>query len=148
MDQSADIRNVDENHYGYTISLRVRHPSLDPSEITSALQLTPSRTWRVGEQRTTAKGAPLQGVYSKTFWTRTFVEGEFRDKKLPAAIGEIVDQLVPHRSFFQRIRSEGGTAEFFVGWFFNRQSGDTFDCDLMARMADLKIDLSFDVYPP
>jgi hypothetical protein len=148
MNQSADIRSVDENHYGYIISLRVRHPSLDPSEITSALQLTPSRTWRVGEPRTTAKGTPLKGTYSETFWTRRFVEGEFRDKELPAVIGEIVDQLVPHRGFFQRIRLEGGTTEFFVGWFFNRQSGGTFDCDLMARMADLKIDLSFDVYPP
>jgi hypothetical protein len=148
MEQSADSRNVDENHYGYAISLRVTHPSLDPSEITSALQLTPSRTWRAGEPRTTPKGAPLKGVNSKTFWTRRFVEGEFRDKKLPAAVVEIVDQLLPHRAFFQRIRSEGGTVEFFVGWFFNRQSGGTFDCDLMARMADLKIDLSFDVYPP
>ena len=148
MDESADIRNVDENHYGYMISLRVRHPSLDPSEITSALQLNPDRTWRAGEPRTTPKGAPLKGVYSKTFWTRTFVEGEFRDKELPAAVGEIVDQLLPHRGFFERIRSEGGAAEFFVGWFFNRQSGGTFDSDLMSRIADLKIDLSFDVYPP
>jgi hypothetical protein len=147
MDQSADIRNVDDNHYGYIISLRVRHPSLDPSEITSALHLDPGRTWRMGEPRATTKGAPLKGIYSETFWTKTFVEGEFLDKELPAAVGEIVDQLVPHRSFFHRIRLEGGTAEFFVGWFFNRQSGGTFDCDLMARMADLKIDLSLCVYP-
>jgi hypothetical protein len=148
MNPSADTPSVDTNHYGYTISLRVRHPSLDPSEITSALQLTPSRTWRVGEPRATTKGAPLKGIYSATFWTKRFVEGEFLDKELPAAMGEIVDQLVPHRSFFHRIRLEGGTAEFFVGWFFNRQSGGTFDCDLLARLADLKIDLSFDVYPP
>jgi Domain of unknown function (DUF4279) len=80
MDQSADSRNVDENHYRYAISLRVTHPSLDPAEITSALQLTPSRTWRAGEPRTTPKGTPLQGVYSNTFWTRSFVEGEFPRK--------------------------------------------------------------------
>jgi Domain of unknown function (DUF4279) len=148
MNQSADIRNVDENHYGYAISLRITHPSLDPSEITGALHLDPDRTWKVGDPRATTKGAPLKGVYSETFWTKTFVEGEYLDKELEAAVGEIVDQLVPHRPFFQRIRSEDGKAEFFVGWFFNRQSGGTFDCDLMTRMADLKIDLSFDVYPP
>ncbi|MDE2183351.1 MAG: hypothetical protein KGJ78_10050 [Alphaproteobacteria bacterium] len=33
-------------------------------------------------------------------------------------------------------------------WFFLGNSGDVFDCDLLARMADLKIDLSLDIYPP
>jgi hypothetical protein len=29
-----------------------------------------------------------------------------------------------------------------------RSEWDVFDCDLLARMADLKIDLSLDVYGP
>jgi hypothetical protein len=63
-------------------------------------------------------------------------------------LGRVLDQLAPHRSFFHGIRSQGGTIEFFVGWFFDGQSGDVLDCDLLARMADLKIDLSLDVYGP
>ena len=63
------------------------------------------------------------------------------------AIGEALDQLVPCREFFHRVRTEDRVAEFFVGWFFNGNSGEVFDCDLLARLADLQIDLSFDVYP-
>jgi hypothetical protein len=39
------------------------------------------------------------------------------------------------------IRSQGGTIGLFVGRFFDGQSGDVFDCELLARMADLKIEI-------
>jgi hypothetical protein len=67
---------------------------------------------------------------------------------LAVLLGRALDQLAPHRSFFHGIRSQGGTIEFFVGWFFDGDSGDVFDCDLLARMADFKIDLSVAVYGP
>jgi hypothetical protein len=63
-------------------------------------------------------------------------------------LSQALDQLAPHRPFFDRIRSQGGTIELFVGWFFDGHSGDEFDCDLLGRMADLKIDLSLAVYVP
>jgi hypothetical protein len=43
---------------------------------------------------------------------------------------------------------EGGRVEVFVGWFFLGNRGDVFDDNVLARMADLKIDLSLDVYLP
>jgi len=131
--------------YQFDISLRVRHPSLDPAEITSALGLNPSRSWRAGEARTTPKGNPLEGRYSDSYWVVKLAKGRW---PLAAVINELLDQLAPHQALFQQIRAEGGTVEFFVGWFFERNSGDVFDCDLLARMADLKINLSLDVYPP
>jgi hypothetical protein len=37
--------------------------------------------------------------------------------------------------------------EFFIGWLFDEgNSGDVFDHRLLARLADMNIDLSFDVY--
>jgi hypothetical protein len=136
------------NSYQYDISLRVRHPSLDPAEITSALGLNPSRFWRTGEARTAPKGKPLEGKYSDSYWTAKLVKGQWPDKSLAVVINELVDQLARHQGLFQRIRTEGGRVEFFVGWFFQGNSGYVFDCDLLARMAVLKIDLSLDVYPP
>jgi hypothetical protein len=136
------------NSYQYKISLRVRHPSLDPAEITSALGLNPSRSWRAGEVRTTPKGNPLEGRYSDSYWVVQLGNGRWPDKTLAAVINERLDQLARHQALFQRIRAEGGMVEFFVGWFVEGNSGDVFACDLLARMADLKIDLSLDVYPP
>jgi hypothetical protein len=76
------------------------------------------------------------------------MKGEWPGKGLATAMAELLDRLEPKRSFLARVRSEGGTAEFFVGWYFDGNSGDVFDCGLLARMADLKINLSLDVYPP
>jgi hypothetical protein len=136
------------NSYQYKISLRVRHPSMDPAEITCTLRFPPSRSWKANEPRSTPSGQLLGGVWPETYWTAKVASGEWPGKDLSAAITELLDQLESSRSFFAKIRSEGGTVEFFVGWFFDGQSGGVFDSELLARIADLKIDLSLDVYPP
>jgi hypothetical protein len=137
------------SRYQYAISLRLEHPSADPANFTSALGLNPSRSWRVGEPRTTTKGRPLKGNYAQSFWTATLAEDQCPEKALADAISDILDQLAARKDFFHQLRSERGKAEFFVGWFFDgRGGGEVFRCDLLARLADLKIDLSLDVYPP
>jgi hypothetical protein len=136
------------NSYQYKVSLRIRHPYREPADITSALGLNPSRCWRAGEPRSTPKGSPLEGNYSESYWTARLAEGRWPETALTVVIGDLLQQLGAHKNFFHEIRSEGGRIEFFVGWFFDRQSGGVFSSDLLAQMADLKIDLSLDVYPP
>jgi hypothetical protein len=136
------------NRYRYKISLRVRHPSMDPAEITCVLRLAPSREWRAGEPRTSPRDQPLGGIWPETYWIARVMEEEWPGKDLATAIAELLDRLELNRSFLAKVRSEGGTVEFFVGWYFDGNSGDVFECGLLARMADLKINLSLDVYPP
>ncbi|HEY2137700.1 MAG TPA: DUF4279 domain-containing protein, partial [Xanthobacteraceae bacterium] len=110
--------------------------------------LNPSRSWRVGEPRSSPTGKPLEGKNRDTFWTAPISEGAWPGEDLPAAMRKIADRLSPHRSFFHRIRTEGGSIEFFVGWFLENMAGDNWDCELLAQIADLKIDLSLCLYPP
>ncbi len=35
-----------------------------------------------------------------------------------------------------------------MGWCFERQSGDVLRLDMLAKAADLQIDLELDVHPP
>jgi hypothetical protein len=90
----------------------------------------------------------LGGQNRESYWTTRLIEDRWPPTGLAVLLGRVLDQLAPHRLFFHEIRSQGGTIELFVGWFFDGQSGDVFDYDLLARMADLKIDLSLDVYGP
>ena len=60
----------------------------------------------------------------------------------------MLDRLVRCRAFLHTIRSEGGSAELFTGWCFERQSGDILTYKILAKAGDLKLDLSLDVYPP
>jgi hypothetical protein len=121
---------------------------MDPAEISASLQLTPSVSWKDGDPRVTPKGTPLEGLRKGSYWTCKVLKGEWPGKDLTTAISDLVTELSPHKPFFQRVRSDGGKVEFFVGWFFAGNSGDVFKADLLAALAGLGLDLSLDIYPP
>lgn len=133
--------------YGYSLSLRLWHPSMDPQAMTDALGLRPSRTWRTGGPRSTPKGELLGGTNGESYWTACIARGDWPPTPLAAAIGGALDRLADHRAFLRRVRSEGGSVEVFIGWFFDGLGGDVLPHDPLARAGDLGLDLSFDVYP-
>jgi hypothetical protein len=63
-------------------------------------------------------------------------------------MNQVLDDLMPHREFLHRIREEGGRCEFFAGWFIASQAGEVFSHLLLAKMAELGIDLALCVYAP
>ena len=135
------------NPYHHAISLRIRHPSRDPADFTRILGLSPSHAWKAGEPRATSKGASLPGVNPTTYWTADLTRGESGAQYLASAIGRALDALSGNAALFEDVVATGGRVEFFVGWFFDRMSGEVFSHELLARLAALKIDLSLDVYP-
>jgi hypothetical protein len=145
------VGRIDESeprtHYHFRISLRVRHPSMDPEQITEALGIKPKHFWKAGEPRQTPKGTPLAGSNRDTYWTAEIAAGRW-PLKVNEAIYDILRRLVRHRSFLHHIRAEDGAVELFVGWFFENQSGDVLTHQCLALAGDLQIDLSFDIYSP
>ncbi|MBG0810839.1 DUF4279 domain-containing protein [Methylosinus sp. H3A] len=135
----------ERRHYSYVVTLRVRHPDIDPRHITAALGIEPEWTWRAGEARRTRVGTPLSGVYKLSYWYATLCEAEYRERGLVEALNELLDRLSPFREYFESIRSAGGHIEFFIGWTFYHNSGEVFEPELLARLANLHIALSLDV---
>jgi hypothetical protein len=134
--------------YEFSISLRLRHPVLDLAEASGVLKMTPSRSWRAGEPRTTPTGRPLKGFYEASYWTARIVKGESKELDLSTAINEVLSKLGQHGEFFSEFAMSGGKSELFIGWFFGEgNSGDVFEWRLLEKLAELRIDLSFDVYP-
>jgi hypothetical protein len=133
--------------YHHKVSLRISHPAIDPSEITATLGPTPDHAWRAGEPRTGTRGQPGKGYWKKSYWCLSLAQGDAQQNDLPNALTAAVETLSPHRTFFERIRSEGGGVEFFIGWFMDRlMAGEILDCVLLRRIGELGIDLSFDIY--
>jgi hypothetical protein len=89
----------------------------------------------------------LPGRNQSTYWTSVVVSGRW-PLEINEAIDDLLTGLVHHRSFLHKIRAEGGSAELFVGWFFENQSGGVLAHQSLALAGDLQIDLSFDIYPP
>ena len=52
-----------------------------------------------------------------------------------------------HKKFFEKIRETGGSIEYFIGLYFDKNGGEIFDCSLLSQLSELKIDLSLDFYP-
>jgi Domain of unknown function (DUF4279) len=134
-------------HYHFRISLRVCHPSMAPETITEALGIKFERAWQAGEIRRTPTGTSLPDRNQSTYWTSVVVAGRW-PLEINEAIDDLLKGLVRHRSFLHQIRAEGGSAELFVGWFFENQSGGVLTHQSLALAGDLQIDLSFDIYPP
>ncbi|UFZ06971.1 hypothetical protein LQG66_11990 [Bradyrhizobium ontarionense] len=56
--------------------------------------------------------------------------------------------LAPHRALLRRLVATGGRVSFYVGWFCDEHTGEAFDWNLLAALADLRIVLELNIYVP
>jgi hypothetical protein len=118
---------------------------MGPETISAALGETPRFSWKAGDRRRTPTGQLLEGSNDTTYWCSGSIDGDGFD--LASTIAANLESLESHRSFLADFSSTGGDVEYFIGWYTDgRNTGETFDSDLLRRLADLQIDLAFDVY--
>jgi hypothetical protein len=129
----------------FKVSLSVKHPDIDPAEISAALDVVPKRVTRAGAHRTTPTGDPLPGVYVFSCWTHEFDVEEASE--LEVVLESLVERLQRHQQFFHRVVREGGSVELFCGVFVAGNWDEILSYALMGRLAALQIDLRLDVYP-
>ncbi|MDR3157488.1 MAG: DUF4279 domain-containing protein [Zoogloeaceae bacterium] len=132
----------------FSVSLRTfsksPDPTVAPTEIAAKLEMNPEYIHKMGERRTTPDGMFLEGIYDENYCT--FSLDRKGEEELNEMLARIIIELLPHKNLFHRIRSEGGRAEFFIGWFSTGNTGDTLGHDMLKKMGDLGIDLALDVY--
>jgi hypothetical protein len=128
----------------FKVTLFVTHPDIDPTEISTALELAPKRTTRAGAPRTTPKGEPLAGVYEFSSWSHQFDVKEAPE--LGAVLEGLVERLQRHQQFFYRVVRDGGSVELFCGVFAAGNWDEILSHSLMAKLAALQVDLRLDVY--
>ena len=129
----------------FQMTLAIRHPSIDPNDISRALSLSPSRQTRVGQQRVTPTGELLKGTYQFSSWGHAFDTSTVTD--LTDLLPSVIDRLTPHATYFWDLVREGGSVELFCGVFAAGNWDESFHHSLLRRLAELAIDLRLDVYP-
>lgn len=130
--------------FEYEVSLRIRHPVIDADVICKEVGLEAEHKWTVGEQRKTPDGHPLGGINKSTYCC--FRLAHPIDLGLVEFLNMCNDRLHSHANFFRRIRETGGSSEYFIGWFCDRNCGEVFDLEFMSNLVSLQIDLSIDFY--
>jgi len=136
--------------YRYAVSLRVRHPKINPDNITKTVGIQPTTHWMVGKQRIDVKGNRSGGINQETYWATDLTKGKgvsSREITVEDYLAKQVSQLKKSEKFFKRLRDTGGRIEFFVALFCDKNTGADFPSLLLADMGKLGIDLSLDIFP-
>src|ERR1041384_2896865 len=101
------------SQYEFTMSLRIRHPRVDPMEVTRALGIAPQHTWRAGDPRRDPTGAVLDGSYRASYWMgRLMAEPQLASDHvgIESEVMHMLAQLRRSFEFLETLKSEGGEA--------------------------------------
>jgi len=129
----------------YTMSLRVRHPNLDPAVLTKALHLEPVHSWRAGDPRRSATGAVLGGEHHDSYWSAT-LPGQTvgaAGSPLELFLGQKLVQLGRHRELLGRLQSEGGQISLLIELSRVENAVLTLSTGVSRKLADLNIEVEF-----
>jgi len=132
---------LDASRTGATF--RVWGKDLDPDEVTAQLGITPSETFKAGDQRGKSKGA----IWKEGHWEISS-EDHVSSKVLETHIEWLLDQLEPVHVQFTNLLSTGGvSADIFCFWEFStHNAGIILSPSLIRRLAKLNLELDLDIY--
>jgi hypothetical protein len=128
----------------FGLNLVIRHPTVDPDEITARLGISPRTKWTSGEARKTPTGTPLGGTNKESAWGYV---AEFGDEsRFADELQKLVDFVHPHKAFFRSITETGGRAFAFVQLPGDVGVGDEISWQVLEKLGDLRISLSVEVF--
>jgi Domain of unknown function (DUF4279) len=136
--------------YEFTVSLRLRHPVIDPSTITQTLGIEPQHTWKAGDARRGPAGRALEGVYRESYWMgRLMDEPELSSARLSVetVLLQTLANLRRAQAFLERLHAEGGVAELYISLY----ARETFRLELsdesFGLLSRLGLGVALDIHP-
>lgn len=136
--------------YEFTMSLRVRHPDIDPALITQNLGLAPQHSWRAGEDRKSATGDCAGGNYRESYWVCALMPEPKLSSELVGAESELQQVLGTLRrsfDFLQSLQASGGTTEVHVSIFAREEFRIELPADVSSLLGRLGITMTVEVKP-
>jgi hypothetical protein len=129
----------------FEITLLIRHPNLDPGEITAELGLQPYQSWKAGSPRVTPRGVKLSGLHKDSCWNYVY---QYKGKSnFGQAIDKVLDQLSLYKVLFNSLHKSGGTSSLFLKLPGDTSLGDDLPWETLKKFVDLKIAFSVETFP-
>jgi hypothetical protein len=138
------------SQYEFTVSLRIRHPTIDPQAITETLGIQPQHTWRAGQPRCDAAGAELGGTHHDSYWMgRLMAEPQLScgDVSVEKVISQTLNQMRRVQPLLERLHDEGGIAELLVSLYARDVFRLELPPDALALLGKLRLAIALDVHP-
>ena len=106
--------------YEFMMSLRIRHPRIDPAEITRVLGIEPQHIWRVGDLRRDSAGGEIGGIHRDSYWMGRLMAEPAMAKHHVGVESEVQRTLGTLRrcfTFLETMQAAGGSAELHVSLY-------------------------------
>ena len=136
--------------YEFTVSLRIRHPTMDPAKITAALGTQPQHTWRAGEPRCDAAGAELGGAHHDSYWMGRLMDEPQLSSGGVSVEGVILKTLTHLRlaqSFLEQLHADGGVAELLVSLYARDDFRLELPPDSLTLLGHMHLAVAIDIHP-
>ena len=158
----------------FEISLRIRHPSIDPDRISRELRLQPEHCFKAGEPRESNSGSPLTCAHAESYWLASLdtvtaatslssgmsgITGISEERAKAArekwnaaaqmSLGVALDASViaflrPHAEFIRRLQAEEGQMSLLIELSTHALNGFTLSPQFTRVLSDLGISMEFD----
>lgn len=138
------------SEYEFTLSLRIRHPSVEPAEITRNLGIEPQHTWRAGDPRRDAAGSELNGTYRESYWMgRLMAKPELAADQVGVESEVLRTLALLRRAFgyFVTLKADGGVAELHVSIFARSDFSLEFLPESLSLLGRLGLTVAIEVKP-
>ena len=129
----------------YDVDILISHPSMAYEEISEGLGREPHFAHSVGEKRVLLNGKVLPGTWPDTRW-RCVSGYETTEQHFADEVEEVVDSLLPHKAFLDRLMATGGEAEVIVKFLGDGYFGDTLSWDTLANLAYLGLEFGIEAF--
>ncbi|HEY5102998.1 MAG TPA: hypothetical protein VII70_09455 [Steroidobacteraceae bacterium] len=145
MASRSPSRFVAASAYTYAVSLRVRHPVVDPTILTDTLKLEPAHSWKAGAPRQSHSGAAVAGQYRDSYWSAPLPGQMVGGASLALEIfmAQQLLHLGRHRDFFADLQAQGGEVSLLVEIAPIANTVLTLSSTVARRLADLNIEVEF-----
>jgi hypothetical protein len=152
----------------FQLSLRIKHPSIDPAEISKELGIEPEHSFRAGQPRRSKSGVAPAAVYTESYWlaalnpTTWFGNPPFAEalnlrvtqKHIDATVARnltwalslcVVRLSKLHGAPLHKIRSDGGEISLLVTLSPTAVSSFTLTPEVSRLCGDIGISLEFEI---
>jgi hypothetical protein len=136
--------------YEFMMSLRIRHPRIDPAEITRVLGIEPQHSWRAGDLRRDPAGDELGGIHRGSYWMGRLMTTPALAQDHVSVENELQHTLGTLRrcfDFLETLKAEGGSAELHVSLYAREEFRLEFLPESLALLGRLGLAVALEVKP-
>lgn len=137
-------------NYEFTIALRIRHPNIEPTEVTRNLGIEPQHAWRAGEPRRDVAGTEISGSYRESYWmARLMAKPELAADRVSVE-SEVLRTLAQLRrafGFLVTLKAEGGAADLHINIFAREEFNLEFLPETLSLLGRLGLTVAIEVKP-